>query len=186
MSDLVGNLVDRFSLDTYCLFLQAELNIIEKLTKVIPCDHEDLLNITLRLLLNLSFDNDLRSKMIKFGLLPKLVNLLSKFRSEDKKERFILLIREARRFLAHLSRRLTGELIGYPWIRRPSVRRPSTFSNIFSSETAWPIKAKFYVEPPWEGGTKVYINGPGHMTKMAAMPIYGKNLKKSSSPEPAG
>ena len=47
-----------------------------------------------------------------------------------------------------------------------------------------PIKAKFYVEPPWEGGTKVYINGPGHMTKMAAMPIYGKNLKKSSSPEP--
>ena len=30
-------------------------------------------------------------------------------------------------FLAHLSRRLTGELIGYPWIRRPSssVVRPS-------------------------------------------------------------
>ena len=41
----------------------------------------------------------------------------------------------------------------------------------------------FYVEPPWEEETKVYINGPGHMTKMAAMPIYGKNLKKSS-PEP--
>ena len=90
-------------------------------------------------------------------------------------------------FLAHLSRRLTGELIGYPWIRCPSssVRRPFTFSNVFSSETAWPIKAKYYVEPPWEGGTKVCINGPGHMTKMAAMPIYGKNLKKSS-PEPAG
>ena len=42
------------------------------------------------------------------------------------------------------------------------------------------------MEPPWEGGTKVCINGPGHMTKMAAMPIYGKNLKKSSPPEPAG
>ena len=70
-------------------------------------------------------------------------------------------------------------------VRRPSVIvRPFTFSIIFSSETAWPIKAKFYVEPPWEGGTKVYINGPGHMTKMAAMPIYGKNFKKSSSPEP--
>ena len=66
------------------------------------------------------------------------------------------------------------------------VVRPSTFSNVFSSETAWPIKAKFYVGPPWVGGTKVCINGPGHMTKMAAMPIYGKNLKKSSSPEPAG
>ena len=38
----------------------------------------------------------------------------------------------------------------------------------------------------WEGGTKVCSNGPGHMTKMAAMPIYGKNLKKSSSPEPKG
>ena len=62
--------------------------------------------------------------------------------------------------------------------RRPSVR-PSTFSNIFSSKTTWPIKAKFYVEPPWEGGTKVYINGPGHMTKMAAMPIYGKNPSKN-------
>ena len=61
---------------------------------------------------------------------------------------------------------------------------PSTISNVFFSETAWPIKAKFYVEPPWEGGKKVYINCPGHMTKMAAMPIYGKNLKKSSSPEP--
>ena len=91
-------------------------------------------------------------------------------------------------FLAHLSRRLTCELIGYPWIRRrrPSVVRPSSFSNIFSSETARPVKTKFYVEPPWEGGTKVYINGPGHMTKMAATPIYGKNLSKSSSPEWAG
>ena len=57
--------------------------------------------------------------------------------------------------------------------------RPSTFSNIFSSETAWPIKAKFYVEPPWEGGKKVYINGPGHMTKMAATPIYGKKPFKN-------
>ena len=28
------------------------------------------------------------------------------------------------------------------------------------------------------------LNGPGHMTSMTAMAIYGKNLKKSSSPEP--
>ena len=70
-----------------------------------------------------------------------------------------------------------SELIEYPSSRRPSVRRRPPFSKIFSSETAWPIKAKFYVEPPWEGGTKVYIDGPGHMTKMAAMPIYGKDLK---------
>ena len=72
-------------------------------------------------------------------------------------------------------------------VRRPaSSVRPSTISNVFSSETAWPIKAKFCVKPPLEGGTKVYINGPGHMTKMAAMPIYGKNLKKSATPELAG
>ena len=67
-------------------------------------------------------------------------------------------------------------------VRRPSVSvvvRPSTISNEFFSKTARPIKAKFYFEPPWEGGTKVYINGPGHMTKMAAMPVYGKNLKKN-------
>ena len=36
------------------------------------------------------------------------------------------------------------------------------------------MKAKFSVEPPWEVGKKVYINGTGHMTKMAAMLIYGK------------
>ena len=60
----------------------------------------------------------------------------------------------------------------------------STFSNIFSSETTLPIEAKFQMQPPWDGGTKVCSNGPGHMTKMATLPVYGKNLKKSSSPEP--
>ena len=35
----------------------------------------------------------------------------------------------------------------------------------------------------WDGGMKVCSKGPGHMTKMATMPIYGKNCKKSS-PEP--
>ena len=71
-----------------------------------------------------------------------------------------------------------GDLIVYPYsgVRCRRRRRRQQCLNIFSSETALPIKAKFYVEPPWEGGTKVCINGPGHMTKMAAMPIYGKNL----------
>ena len=31
---------------------------------------------------------------------------------------------------------------------------------------------------------KIYTNELGHMTNMAAMPIYGKNLNKSSSREP--
>ena len=30
---------------------------------------------------------------------------------------------------------------------------------------------------------KINTNELGHMTNMTAMPIYGKNLKKSSSPE---
>ena len=32
----------------------------------------------------------------------------------------------------------------------------------------------------------INTNELDHMTKMAAMPIYGKNLKKSSSPEGGG
>ena len=31
---------------------------------------------------------------------------------------------------------------------------------------------------------KIYTNELSHMTNMAAMPIYGKNFKQSSSPEP--
>ena len=70
-----------------------------------------------------------------------------------------------------------GELIGYSWSSvQPSVHPQCT--KIFSSKTAWPIKAKFYVEPPWVGGTKVCSRHLGHMTKMAAMPIYGKNPSK--------
>ena len=52
----------------------------------------------------------------------------------------------------------------------------SIFSNI-SSETNEPIEAKFHMKPPWDGETKVCSNGPGHMTQMATMPIYGKHLK---------
>ena len=41
-----------------------------------------------------------------------------------------------------------------------------------------PIDAKFHMEPPWDGRTKICSNGPDHKTNMAAMPIYGKTLKK--------
>ena len=36
------------------------------------------------------------------------------------------------------------------------------------------MEAKFHMDS--NGGTKVYSNGPGHMTKMAAMPIYGNTI----------
>ena len=52
----------------------------------------------------------------------------------------------------------------------------NSMSNILFFETAWSINAKFHVEPPSDGGTKVYINSPGHMTKMAAITIYGNAL----------
>ena len=58
----------------------------------------------------------------------------------------------------------------------PSVRRRQC-SNIVFSTTACPIKAKFYVEPPWVGGAKVCSWHLGHLTKMVATPIYGKPFK---------
>ena len=83
----------------------------------------------------------------------------------------LILLGKTLYLLAHLSRRLIGELIVYQW---SGVRRPSTFSSIFFSKTAWLIKAKFYVEPPWLGGTKFCSRHLGHMTT----PIYGKNPSK--------
>ena len=58
----------------------------------------------------------------------------------------------------------------------------STFSNFFSLETTRLFEAKCHVDHPWNGGMKICSNGPGHMTKMATMPIYGKK----SSLEPKG
>ena len=58
-----------------------------------------------------------------------------------------------------------------------------TFSDFFSLETSEPIKAKFHMQPPWDRGMKMYSHDLCYMASMAAMPIYGKNLKKSSSLE---
>lgn len=55
---------------------QAEVNAVEHLAHLVQCDNEDLLNMTLRLLFNLSFDSGLRAKMVEVGLLPKLTALL--------------------------------------------------------------------------------------------------------------
>ena len=52
----------------------------------------------------------------------------------------------------------------------------SIFSNFFSPITARPIEAKFHVEPFWDVGMQVCSNGPGHMSKMATMPMYGESF----------
>ena len=60
----------------------------------------------------------------------------------------------------------------------PASVRPSSVRQHFqtsSPETTGPIKLKFHKETPKDAGTKVCSNGPGPMTKTAAMPIYGKN-----------
>ena len=71
-------------------------------------------------------------------------------------------------------------------LRRPSssLYVHSQSSNVFFYEITWPFIIKLHIEHPQEGGgTKVCINGQGHMTKMAAISLYCKNLYKASSPE---
>ena len=58
--------------------------------------------------------------------------------------------------------------------------------HIFFSGTTGQIEAEFHMEPPYIGATKIFSNISGHMTKMTALPIYGKNLYKSSSLLPIG
>ena len=53
---------------------------------------------------------------------------------------------------------------------------PSIYSNIVFSQTIGPIELKFHVKTPYDKSAKIYTKYFGHMTKMAAMPIYSKNL----------
>ena len=70
--------------------------------------------------------------------------------SYSKTNRTLYRLSFGTKFLAHLSRRLIGELLVYKGIRRPSVvRRPSvrlsTFSNDISSEAEKPILFIFHI-----------------------------------------
>ena len=55
---------------------------------------------------------------------------------------------------------------------------PSIYLNIAFSQTIGPIKLKFHVKTPYDKLPKIYTKYYGHMTKMAATAIYGKNLLK--------
>ena len=76
-------------------------------------------------------------------------------------------------FFAHLSR--TNSISRSPL--SIVLCRPHPL-NIFS-ETIGPIEAKDHMKPSEDVKTKICIIGPGHITKMADMPIYGKNHKKN-------
>ena len=54
----------------------------------------------------------------------------------------------------------------------------SIYQNIVFSQTIGPIELKFHVKTPYDKSAKIYTKYFGHMTKMAATPIYGKNLLK--------
>lgn len=57
-----------------------EMNIVEKFPRLLQSSNPDLLQVTLKLVFNLSFDGQIRGKMIRAGLLSKLVS----FFSDDK------------------------------------------------------------------------------------------------------
>ena len=92
-------------------------------------------------------------------------------------------------FFSSPEQKAPGELIVYTVICRSSsalsvLSALSTFSNDFSSKTTGPISIKFHIQHPGNERLKICSNGPDLMAKMATMPIYGNNLKKSSSPDP--
>ena len=47
------------------------------------------------------------------------------------------------------------------------------------SQTIGPIELKFYAKTPYTKSAKIFTKYFGHMTKMAATPIYSKNLLKT-------
>ena len=74
--------------------------------------------------------------------------------------------------LAHLSLGSVSYFDHLPSVVcRPSVVRPQTLLNEFSSETPGQTFFKLHVETSVKGGLKICTNGHGLLIKMAAMPI---------------
>ena len=78
--------------------------------------------------------------------------------------------------LAHLRRRLIGELIVYRSSRRLCVRpcvrasvRALTLSNMNISETSWPIGMKFYLKHHWGGGKASVGFDPDQIRTLVSM-----------------
>ena len=93
--------------------------------------------------------------------------------------------------LAHLSRRLVGELIVYPWsgVRPLSVRRrrPSSFtmSNMNISATSGPITTKFNLKHHWVGGKAAFGFGPDQIRTLVSMATESSHrviMEKTVSP----
>ena len=74
---LVISFLKKLSLYTENKDAMVSCNVVEKLSPLLLSENTDLINATVRLLLNLSFDASVRSRMVKSGMLPRLVGLLS-------------------------------------------------------------------------------------------------------------
>lgn len=74
---LVISFLKKLSLYTENKDAMVGCNVVERLSPLLQSDNTDLINATVRLLLNLSFDASVRSRMVKAGMLPRLVGLLS-------------------------------------------------------------------------------------------------------------
>ncbi|PSN55423.1 Kinesin-associated protein 3 [Blattella germanica] len=61
----------------------SDLNVVEKLPRILMMNNSDLIHMTLKLLMNLSFTLQLRERMVRVGFLPKLVSFLSEQRHES-------------------------------------------------------------------------------------------------------
>ena len=84
--------------------------------------------------------------------------------------------------LAHLSRRLKGELIYYPcsgvcrrYHRCRCRRRRSPFSNMNISEASRPIAIKFYLKYYWGGGKAAWGFGADHFRTLVSMATYSSH-----------
>ena len=75
-------------------------------------------------------------------------------------------IKKTHNSLAHLSRRLVGELIVYPC---SGVRPSSTISNMNISATSGPITMKFYQKHHWDGGKAALGFGPDQIQTLVSM-----------------
>ena len=81
-------------------------------------------------------------------------------------------VNEELKFLAHLSRRLKGELIVYPCsgVRRcRCCRRRQPFSNMNISEASWPITIKIYLKHHWGGGKAAWGFGADQFRTLVSM-----------------
>lgn len=68
----------------------ASKGIVEKLAPLMDSSNADLVNVTLKLLFNLTFDTKLRNKMIKLGLLPKFIQFTSMYYIKGLKRSIIV------------------------------------------------------------------------------------------------